>query len=85
MTDHIFHRTGFNAKLGTLDSAANRLPTDRPVIIVTASFEGPSVTALPTAVLKVHRSLLLFASTRRAGGQRRTLFRLDPELEGERV
>ncbi|TCD71958.1 hypothetical protein EIP91_000090 [Steccherinum ochraceum] len=31
---------GFNAKLGTLDSAANRLPTDRPVVIVTASFEG---------------------------------------------
>lgn len=31
---------GFSAKLGTLDSAANRLASDRPVIIVTASFEG---------------------------------------------
>ncbi|KAH8103122.1 cytochrome P450 [Cristinia sonorae] len=33
-------RHGFAATLGTLDSATSRLPTDRPVIIVTASFEG---------------------------------------------
>lgn len=32
--------SGFNAKLATLDSATGRLPTDRPVVIVTASFEG---------------------------------------------
>ncbi|KAI0694739.1 bifunctional P-450/NADPH-P450 reductase [Earliella scabrosa] len=31
---------GYKATLGTLDSAASRLPTDGPVLIVTASFEG---------------------------------------------
>lgn len=31
---------GFRATLGTLDSATERVPTDGPVIIVTASFEG---------------------------------------------
>ncbi|GJE90374.1 bifunctional P-450/NADPH-P450 reductase [Phanerochaete sordida] len=31
---------GFKATIGTLDSAAGHLPTDGPVIIVTASFEG---------------------------------------------
>jgi cytochrome P450/NADPH-cytochrome P450 reductase len=31
---------GFYASLGTLDSATNHLPTDGPIIIVTASFEG---------------------------------------------
>lgn len=31
---------GFRATLGTLDSATERIPTDGPVIIVTASFEG---------------------------------------------
>nr|AJP77023.1 inducible nitric oxide synthase-like protein [Inonotus obliquus] len=33
-----FH--GFKSQLGTLDSAAGRLPTNVPVVIVTASFEG---------------------------------------------
>lgn len=33
---------GFHASLGTLDSATNHLPTDGPIIIVTASFEGDS-------------------------------------------
>ena len=33
---------GFSAILGTLDSAVERLPTNGPVIIVTASFEGTS-------------------------------------------
>ncbi|KAJ7208967.1 fatty acid hydroxylase [Mycena pura] len=31
---------GFRASLGTLDSARGKLPTDGPVVIVTASFEG---------------------------------------------
>ncbi|KAF7976157.1 hypothetical protein HWV62_7475 [Athelia sp. TMB] len=31
---------GFQPQLGTLDSAADHLPTDGPVVIVTASFEG---------------------------------------------
>jgi cytochrome P450/NADPH-cytochrome P450 reductase len=31
---------GFRATLGTLDSAVGHLPTDGPVVIVTASFEG---------------------------------------------
>lgn len=31
---------GFKATLGTLDSATGHIPTDGPVIIVTASFEG---------------------------------------------
>lgn len=31
---------GFRATLGTLDSATERIPTDGPVVIVTASFEG---------------------------------------------
>jgi cytochrome P450/NADPH-cytochrome P450 reductase len=38
---------GFSAKLGTLDSAAQHLPTDGPVIIVTASYEGPSLAPRP--------------------------------------
>ncbi|KAH8103110.1 fatty acid hydroxylase [Cristinia sonorae] len=33
-------RYGFTATLGTLDSVANRLPVNIPVVIVTASFEG---------------------------------------------
>lgn len=33
---------GFSATLSTLDSAVERLPTNGPVIIVTASFEGTS-------------------------------------------
>ena len=32
--------TGFRATMGTLDTAADHLPTDGPVIIVCASFEG---------------------------------------------
>jgi cytochrome P450 / NADPH-cytochrome P450 reductase len=32
--------TGFRAALGTLDSAANHVPSDGPIIIVCASFEG---------------------------------------------
>ena len=31
---------GYNATLGTLDSAVQSLPNDRPVIIITASYEG---------------------------------------------
>lgn len=31
---------GFRASIGTLDSIAGRLPTDGPVIVVCASFEG---------------------------------------------
>ncbi|KAI0754469.1 fatty acid hydroxylase [Daedaleopsis nitida] len=31
---------GFKASLGTLDSASGHIPTDGPVLIVTASFEG---------------------------------------------
>ncbi|CAE6503919.1 unnamed protein product [Rhizoctonia solani] len=31
---------GFRAKIDTLDSATNNIPTDGPVVIVTASFEG---------------------------------------------
>ncbi|KDQ16558.1 hypothetical protein BOTBODRAFT_252416 [Botryobasidium botryosum FD-172 SS1] len=31
---------GFHATIGSLDSAAGRIPTDGPVIIITASFEG---------------------------------------------
>lgn len=31
---------GFRASIGTLDSVAHSLPTDGPIIIVTASFEG---------------------------------------------
>ncbi|KLO19588.1 cytochrome P450 oxidoreductase OrdA-like protein [Schizopora paradoxa] len=31
---------GFKASLSTLDSATNHLPTDGPIVIVTASFEG---------------------------------------------
>ncbi|KAI5117203.1 hypothetical protein M0805_005173 [Coniferiporia weirii] len=34
------HQHGFTSHLSTLDSAAARLPTDGPIIIVTASFEG---------------------------------------------
>ena len=33
--------TGFRASMGTLDSYAGKLPTDGPVVIITASFEGP--------------------------------------------
>ena len=35
---------GFRPSLGTMDSATERVPKDGPVIIVTASFEGMSVT-----------------------------------------
>ncbi|CCO38062.1 NADPH-ferrihemoprotein reductase [Rhizoctonia solani AG-1 IB] len=31
---------GFRAAIGTLDSVANHIPTDGPVVIITASFEG---------------------------------------------
>ncbi|KAF7316595.1 Fatty acid hydroxylase [Mycena chlorophos] len=31
---------GFRSSIGTLDSAVDKLPTDGPVIIITASFEG---------------------------------------------
>ncbi|KAK7438190.1 hypothetical protein VKT23_018121 [Stygiomarasmius scandens] len=31
---------GFSAKLGTLDSSTGSLPTDGPVVIITASYEG---------------------------------------------
>jgi len=31
---------GFAPKLGTLDSTTGNLPTDGPVVIVTASYEG---------------------------------------------
>ncbi|CEL62385.1 NADPH-ferrihemoprotein reductase [Rhizoctonia solani AG-1 IB] len=31
---------GFHARIDTLDSAVNNIPTDGPVVIVTASFEG---------------------------------------------
>ncbi|EJD42499.1 cytochrome P450 [Auricularia subglabra TFB-10046 SS5] len=31
---------GFQSEIGTLDSAATKLPTDGPVIVITASFEG---------------------------------------------
>lgn len=34
------YHLGFRSSLGTLDSAAEHIPTDGPVIIVTASFEG---------------------------------------------
>ena len=34
--------TGFRASIGTLDSIVGNLPTDGPVVIVTASFEGMS-------------------------------------------
>ncbi|EJD04651.1 cytochrome P450 oxidoreductase OrdA-like protein [Fomitiporia mediterranea MF3/22] len=34
------HLHGFKAQINTLDSATGRLPTNGPVIIVTASFEG---------------------------------------------
>lgn len=34
--------SGFRASIGTLDSAAGKLPTDGPVVIVTASYEGTS-------------------------------------------
>lgn len=29
--------------MGTLDSVAGKLPTDGPVVIITASFEGMSI------------------------------------------
>jgi len=31
---------GFRPSIGTLDSAAERIPSDGPVVIITASFEG---------------------------------------------
>ena len=31
---------GFRPSIGTLDSAAEKIPTDGPVVIITASFEG---------------------------------------------
>lgn len=31
---------GFHASIGTLDSVLGNVPTDGPVVIVTASFEG---------------------------------------------
>lgn len=31
---------GFRASMGTLDSAADHMPTDGPVVIICASFEG---------------------------------------------
>ena len=31
---------GFQPSIGTLDSAAEKIPTDGPVVIITASFEG---------------------------------------------
>ncbi|KIP01419.1 hypothetical protein PHLGIDRAFT_32544 [Phlebiopsis gigantea 11061_1 CR5-6] len=34
------YKHGFRASIGTLDSAAGKLPTDGPVVIVTASYEG---------------------------------------------
>lgn len=37
---------GFAPKLGTLDSATGHLPTDGPVIICTASYEGKSLVAV---------------------------------------
>ncbi|KAL4252643.1 Bifunctional cytochrome P450/NADPH--P450 reductase [Abortiporus biennis] len=37
-TDAASH--GFHASIGTMDSATEHLPTDGPVVIVTASFEG---------------------------------------------
>ena len=32
--------TGFRASIGTMDSAVGHIPTNGPVVIVTASFEG---------------------------------------------
>lgn len=40
---------GFKASLDTLDSATNHLPTDGPIIIVTASFEGNILSAYASA------------------------------------
>jgi cytochrome P450/NADPH-cytochrome P450 reductase len=34
------YRAGFSAQMGTMDSASRNLPTDGPVIIITASYEG---------------------------------------------
>ena len=33
---------GFRPSIGTLDSAAEKIPSDGPVVIITASFEGQS-------------------------------------------
>ena len=33
-------RHGFRPSIGTLDSAAEKIPSNRPVVIITASFEG---------------------------------------------
>lgn len=38
---------GFRAAIGTLDSAAGRIPRDGPVVLVTASFEGARPPLLP--------------------------------------
>ncbi|OBZ65058.1 hypothetical protein A0H81_14948 [Grifola frondosa] len=52
---------GFRATIGTLDSAAEHVPTDGPVLIVTASFEGTSAAS---------RALnTLLTTTQRAGGR----------------
>lgn len=46
---------GFSASIGTLDSAAGHLPTDGPVAIVTASFEGGTfVTSTTHLILTSH-------------------------------
>jgi cytochrome P450 / NADPH-cytochrome P450 reductase len=34
---------GFRATLGTLDSAAGHVPKDGPVVVITASYEGPLI------------------------------------------
>jgi cytochrome P450/NADPH-cytochrome P450 reductase len=37
---HISCRAGFSAQMGTMDSASRNLPTDGPVVIISASYEG---------------------------------------------
>lgn len=39
---------GFRPSIGTLDSAAEKIPSRGPVIIITASFEGKLLSALRT-------------------------------------
>jgi hypothetical protein len=53
------HFIGFAAKISTLDSIAGRIPTDGPLIVVTASFEGIKLNYICVNKLTVCQANLL--------------------------
>jgi len=52
---------GFRPSIGTLDSAAEKIPSDGPVVIITASFEGQFCLLVPDCA----KGLLEFRRARR--------------------